>query len=317
MNTIILNDLIFSGVHGHTAKEKNKPQRFKVDITVTSKQVVRRDYIAETVDYRFIKEAARKIIEERKYELIETIANQIADLVVAMNGVKTVEVRISKLDIWEQGKPNVVVTKKSLPKTFDLLDFDFERVLKDLVQYGASSVAILPKERRMALVAEAESYTYIKQPEMAESPLVREQLSSCMTFLENGLFFKLKNDFIQLLNEKITMFDAHQMFKTPLALSEMSLQLYEKGSLGITPHRDGKSRINIICVFILKGRATYALCDNRAGENQVYLDSSPGNVIFMRGPGFLGSEYQPFHTVKDITEERIVFGLRQRATSIK
>src|SRR3989344_3132695 len=100
MNTIILNDLIFSGVHGHTAKEKNKPQRFKIDIIVTSNHVVFQDNIQETVDYRSIKEAARKVIEEHRYELLETIANTIADLVVVMNDVKTVEVRVCKLDIW-------------------------------------------------------------------------------------------------------------------------------------------------------------------------------------------------------------------------
>jgi len=152
---------------------------------------------------------------------------------------------------------------------------------------------------------------------MAESPLVREQISSCKEFPANSQFHKLADDFFELLSRKIPANEWGQIFPTPLKFNEMSLQLYEKGSIGITPHKDGRSRINLICVFILKGAAKYALLDNRSGANPRSLDTSPGNVIILRGPGFLGSDYQPFHTVCDITEERIVFGIRQRTNKGK
>ena len=92
----------------------------------------------------------------------------------------------------------------------------------------------------------------------------------------------------------------------------MSLQKYDQNSIGITPHKDGKSRINLICVFNLVGKAEFALCDDRSGSNPKFLDTTPGNVIILRAPGFFHSTYQPFHFVRNITEERIVFGLRQR-----
>lgn len=91
----------------------------------------------------------------------------------------------------------------------------------------------------------------------------------------------------------------------------MSLQLYEEGSIGITPHMDGKSVANLICIVILTGESKFALCEDREGSNPKYLDTTPGNVIFMRAPGYRRSDHRPFHFVTDITSRRIVVGIRQ------
>ena len=63
---------------------------------------------------------------------------------------------------------------------------------------------------------------------------------------------------------------------------------------------------------MMTGKAEFALCADRSGANPRFLDTAPGNVILMRSPGFFSSNFQPFHFVRNITEERIVFGLRQK-----
>ena len=316
---ITIENLIFKGIHGYTEKEKNNLQRFIVNIELEGDfhQAAAGDNLQKTVDYREIKEIARKIIETEHYDLLETIAEKIASEIIKNQDIQRATVSVSKPDIWESGVPTVTVSKHQLLPNLNLLDFDYHHFIHELWSRGGISLPILPIERRLALVAEAEKYQFIKQPETAESPLVREQLSSCNEFPVNSPFHKLADDFFELLNRKIPVDEWNLIFPTPLKFNEMSLQLYEKGSIGITPHKDGKSRINLICVFILKGVARYALVDNRSGINPQYSDTSPGNALILRGPGFMGSEYQPFHTVSDITEERIVFGLRQRTFNKK
>jgi len=91
------------------------------------------------------------------------------------------------------------------------------------------------------------------------------------------------------------------------------LQRYEEESIGITPHKDGLSYISLVCVFVIGGQGNFYVCSDRSGNNPIEIDASPGNVILMRAPGFLGSEDgRPFHYVTNIREPRYTFGLRQK-----
>jgi len=102
-------------------------------------------------------------------------------------------------------------------------------------------------------------------------------------------------------------------FETALDFNSMVLQRYEEGSIGITPHRDGLSFINLVCVFAIGGKGSFYVCSDRSGKDSIEIDASPGNVIFMRAPGLLGSEDErPFHYVAGIRETRYTFGLRQK-----
>jgi len=102
-------------------------------------------------------------------------------------------------------------------------------------------------------------------------------------------------------------------FETALGFNSMVLQRYEEGSIGITPHRDGLSFINLVCVFVIDGKGSFYVCSDRSGRDSIEIDASPGNVIFMRAVGFLGSEDErPFHYVAGIRETRYTFGLRQK-----
>ena len=91
----------------------------------------------------------------------------------------------------------------------------------------------------------------------------------------------------------------------------MMIQRYRRGSFGITPHRDGLRYVNLVSLFTLCGQARFGLCADRAGHGSREIDASPGTVILMRAPGFLGTHQRPFHYVADVCEERYSFGLRQ------
>ena len=54
---------------------------------------------------------------------------------------------------------------------------------------------------------------------------------------------------------------------------------------------------------------------DRQGTNAVEIATKPGNVIFLRAPGFLSSKSRPFHYVANIRSMRYSFSLRQRISS--
>jgi hypothetical protein len=101
-------------------------------------------------------------------------------------------------------------------------------------------------------------------------------------------------------------------FSTRLQFTELVLQRYEPGQLGISPHRDSLRAMNLIALVNLGGQAEFYRCDDRQGTNAVLLDTSPGNVIFLRAPGFLNTSVRPFHFLTNIRSTRYSLGLRQR-----
>lgn len=315
MYKIFINKLVVDGIHGLTEKEKRLPQRFQVDIAIeTASKSYLYDSISDAVDYRVVRKIATSIIQDQSFYLLETIAHKIAKEVLSSTVAISVTVNICKLDIWGNAIPGVSIKKEKTPPHLDLLDFDIEEVVSYLATDGGFSFPILSENRRRRLAEEAYSYQYQPQPEIVGKGQVQEQLSSVKEFPENSVFWKLRNDFVELLIRKFSTLKIKQLFKSPIDFNDMSLQKYDKDSIGITPHKDGKSRINIICVFNLIGEAEFALCNDRSGSSPKFLDTTPGNIIMLRAPGFFHSTYQPFHFVRNITEERIVFGLRQRTS---
>lgn len=311
MDEIRIDGLNIYGIHGATEKERYKEQRFEVSLKLKVRRFTAIDSMHNTVDYRIVKRIAIDIIKNQKFFLLETIAQKIAEEILYNTSASSVTVKISKPEIWDDGIPSVKISREKIPPHLDLLDFDIENILEDIAAQRGISFPIIPEKRRIKLVGEANSYEYQSQPEIVGRGQVREQLSSFKEFPENSLFHKLRDDFMELIIRKLASLKIKNLFATPIEFNDMSLQKYPQNSIGITPHKDGASKINLICIFNLIGKAEFAVCDDRSGSGAKFLDTTPGNVIIIKAPGFFSSTHQPFHFVRNITEERIVFGLRQ------
>jgi len=139
---------------------------------------------------------------------------------------------------------------------------------------------------------------------------VRQQIESFENFGGDSKYILLRRQFQKLLHGMFRDLDVYP-FDTPLNLNTMTLQKYRKGSIGITPHRDGLRYINLVCIFIIDGKGKFFVCADRSGGDALEIDNRPGSVVFLRAPGFMGSEERPFHFVTGIQETRYTFGLRQ------
>src|SRR5438105_12230195 len=88
----------FHGRHGVRDAERDQPQEFKVDIEIEADlgDPGRTDRLADTVDYTQVRAAARDVIEGESKKLLESLATEIAERIVAMPRVEAVSVRVAK-----------------------------------------------------------------------------------------------------------------------------------------------------------------------------------------------------------------------------
>ena len=200
-----------------------------------------------------------------------------------------------------------------IEKPFVPTSLNIGRILEELSSVGATSVGLLDEGFRVALLKEARGYDYEPEVEVVGGGdrMVRQQLSSFEGFPEDSSYVLLKNSFQDLVEQCLSESEPYP-FETALNFNSMVLQRYEKGSIGITPHRDGLRFINLVCVFLIGGKGRFYVCSDRSGKDSIEIDASPGSAILMRAPGFLGSEDErPFHYVTDIRGPRYTCGLRQ------
>jgi dihydroneopterin aldolase len=97
---IELRGLAVRGHHGVFSHERRDGQVFVVDVTVwlDSAAAAASDDLADTVDYGALAQLAADVVTGPPRDLIETVAAEIADRVMADDRLHTVEVVVHKPD---------------------------------------------------------------------------------------------------------------------------------------------------------------------------------------------------------------------------
>ena len=100
LDRITLHGLRGRGLHGVYPRERVEGQTFIVDVAlgVDTRAAARADDLAETADYGVIAEKIVAMIEGEPVNLIETLAQRIADVCLADPVVHAVEVTVHKPD---------------------------------------------------------------------------------------------------------------------------------------------------------------------------------------------------------------------------
>lgn len=95
---------------------------------------------------------------------------------------------------------------------------------------------------------------------------------------------------------------------------EIDVQRYPAGSIGITPHLDGKRFRRLVAVVTLAGTAPFSIHPTRDGPAVRTFDTGPGSILVMRGPGLAGHrDGRPFHSIGGPADgPRISMGFRMR-----
>lgn len=112
---LLLQNMMFYGFHGVYEHERELGQRFYVDVELTldMDSAIKTDDLGKTLDYVTLYDQVKAIVENQRFELVETLAGRIAQtLLEGPAGAVTVRVR----------KPNV-----PLPGQVDFLQVEVTR----------------------------------------------------------------------------------------------------------------------------------------------------------------------------------------------
>ena len=83
--------------------EKEKPQRIRInlDLAVKETPTAVEDRLADVVSYEDVADGIRAMVADRHVNLVETLAERIADMCLKDERVQAARVRIEKLDVFE------------------------------------------------------------------------------------------------------------------------------------------------------------------------------------------------------------------------
>lgn len=100
MDRVALHGLRARGHHGVFPKEREEGQTFLVDIVlgVDTRPAAADDDLAKTVHYGILAEEVVAVVEGEPVNLIETLAERIAQVCLKHEGVQEVEVCVHKPD---------------------------------------------------------------------------------------------------------------------------------------------------------------------------------------------------------------------------
>ena len=93
-----IRGLAFRGFHGVFPEERRDGQDFVIDLTldVDTRAAAASDDLQQTVDYGTLVDEVRKAVENDPVDLIETLAQRIADICLTRPRVQGVQVTVHK-----------------------------------------------------------------------------------------------------------------------------------------------------------------------------------------------------------------------------
>ncbi len=97
-DTVFIRGLEARGIIGVNDWEREKPQTIRIDIDMAAdiRAAAENDDIEKTVNYRAVSKAVLAHIEGSSYQLVETLAERLAAMILAEHGTPWVRVRVSK-----------------------------------------------------------------------------------------------------------------------------------------------------------------------------------------------------------------------------
>src|SRR5687767_8559563 len=98
---VFLEGMRFYAYHGHNPEERVLGQRFVVDVRIGSdlQEAGQTDDLSKTVNYSQVFKRVREIVEGPPHSLIETVAEEIATVVLRDFAARSVSVTVRKPEV--------------------------------------------------------------------------------------------------------------------------------------------------------------------------------------------------------------------------
>ena len=89
---LVLKNMVFYGYHGAFDAEKELGQKFEVDLEIYTDL----QNLGDDTDYAFNYTVVKEIVEDREFNLVESLAEAISTQVLAMYDIKKLVTRVRK-----------------------------------------------------------------------------------------------------------------------------------------------------------------------------------------------------------------------------
>lgn len=98
MDRIFLSEMKIETTVGIWEWEKRIKQQVIIDIEMSAdiKKAAASDQIEDTLNYKAVAKSVRKLVEESSFQLVETMAEKISELVIGEHNVSWVRVKVNK-----------------------------------------------------------------------------------------------------------------------------------------------------------------------------------------------------------------------------
>ena len=115
MTTLHIKDLIIEAKHGVHNHEKRTKQRFQVsvELDVDLSRAATTDNLADSLDWSILRDEIITIVQTNSFNLMERLAQVIAEAMLKHHGVNQVSVTIDKIDAFKSGVPGVRLTSQA------------------------------------------------------------------------------------------------------------------------------------------------------------------------------------------------------------
>lgn len=109
MSVLYIKDLIIEAKHGVHEHEKKNTQRFmvNVELEIDLSRAVQSDDLADALDWSSLRQEIISIVKNNSFNLIERLAQVIAEAMLRHSGVKKVNISIDKIDAFDSGIPGI------------------------------------------------------------------------------------------------------------------------------------------------------------------------------------------------------------------
>lgn len=116
MGKIFIERLIVRGKHGVTVEERLHEQEFSLDIKIRfdTRKAAMSDDLSDTVSYGHFRSVAKEVVEESSFNLLEKLANTIAEQILEDIRIAGVSITIRKTEVYPDCTPGVTIQRTRL-----------------------------------------------------------------------------------------------------------------------------------------------------------------------------------------------------------
>jgi dihydroneopterin aldolase len=115
---VYLNDLKIDTVIGIFEWERRTRQTVSIDLEMSTDvaRAASSDDIADALDYKAVSKAVTEFVRNSEFQLVETLAERVAELIMRQFGVSSVRLRINKRGAIRGARDVGVVIERRLPR---------------------------------------------------------------------------------------------------------------------------------------------------------------------------------------------------------